>query len=397
MSQEPPLSVTELFYNVRRTANAESVEDTESDALSFEKDEVSTTVYYREATKVNCVVFTSEPCHANNGTPLNLEYVNEGGANIIFRFLPQGAEAKLPRRLQGKLLRLPKIPLEPPDMHWNPEAYFQIPAMEQHEYWTEILSREAVLDLESVTLWPTLDKLINFHLGNAARTENRRSTEWEGGAVGFLTTDMTAGEGEELHEFKPKWLAQSPNAPRHARRCRTCALRAKRATESVVTRTDRQSLCPLYLLTVLGQRHAERFTDNPHQLNFITKEALPVLRKLREHQLDNDTVGILDVWQKSMSDATPVRKLARAMTSRDCTIYGRCKQDGTIEVRVGDLDMKPPAVGWPKWAAIEKGLRDGGWYDGLDDVCLLSNEEDMAVVKSCYEPDLRRAVFRWTE
>jgi inositol-pentakisphosphate 2-kinase len=41
-------------------------------------------------------------------------------------------------------------------------------------------------------------------------------------------------ECEEVVQFKPKWLAQSPSAPENARRCRTCALRARSNSERVL-------------------------------------------------------------------------------------------------------------------------------------------------------------------
>ena len=47
-------------------------------------------------------------------------------------------------------------------------------------------------------------------------------------------------------EFKPKWLAQSPNAPPMALRCRNCAREAYRAIKS--NRPDMVIFCPLHLV-----------------------------------------------------------------------------------------------------------------------------------------------------
>lgn len=60
-----------------------------------------------------------------------------------------------------------------------------------------------------------------------------------------LTRHLGAA-GEEVHEFKPKWLLQSPSAPKDAVRCRQCA---RSAQENVKRRANgkpcKQYLCPL--------------------------------------------------------------------------------------------------------------------------------------------------------
>jgi len=52
---------------------------------------------------------------------------------------------------------------------------------------------------------------------------------------------LPTSQQSALFHFKPKWLAQSPTAPVNARRCRTCALAARRETDVA------RLLCPLAL------------------------------------------------------------------------------------------------------------------------------------------------------
>lgn len=81
-----------------------------------------------------------------------------------------------------------------------------------------------------------------------ARPRGRRGVYLaEDEPFGLLITDMTpaaaasvadpgagTGEWQQMWEFKPKWLVQSPSAPRDARRCRTCALRAMKRHDAAM-------------------------------------------------------------------------------------------------------------------------------------------------------------------
>ena len=158
---------------------------------------------------------------------------------------------------------------------------------------------------------------------------------------GVLVTDMTATLDGEALEFKPKWLAQSPNAPANSIRCRTCALRAMRAstlpstafsasrpglpdTSAPVTPFPRpRGWCPLRLLSkrsnvestiedIMRQRH--------HQLSAQAKERAvkwlyenTLLQRLKELQTQMDPCGVLG--------GEIGEELLIAMALRDCTLF----------------------------------------------------------------------------
>ncbi|KAK1825466.1 Inositol-pentakisphosphate 2-kinase [Friedmanniomyces endolithicus] len=297
-----------------------------------------------------------------DGWDCRLKYFNEGGANFIFRILPGEGEEELPTHLRKKLLRMRKrIAVKPEDL------------LSGQQEWQSIFQPEKLIEHELVTLQPDAVTIVNDLLREATRRSSHRVSDlWPGGTHGVLVTDMSPGQNELLIELKPKWLAQSPNAPRSARRCRTCALRARRAAEgAIITATDAQGFCPLDLVSEHPDNRwlaAARLTDDPRAREFLVgHEAQSLFRTLKEHQRRWDPTGILaPAWE---SDS---RSLSKAMTIRDCTLFVLVKSDGDIEARLGDLDMKCLDK-VAKWRATEQGLVDGGWYmGGGDSICALS-------------------------
>ena len=171
-------------------------------------------------------------------TRCKLSYLNEGGANFVFRISPNG-DKDLPPRLRRKLLRLRKKAIDDPEE-----------LLADTKQWLEILPSEHMIEHDLVSLPIDTLPAINSILAATERPANRQHDYWEGGTHGMLVTDMTPREGEHLIEIKPKWLTQSPTAPPNAKRCRTCALRAQRAVEKgIVTATDAQGSCPLDLVS----------------------------------------------------------------------------------------------------------------------------------------------------
>ncbi|EJT73167.1 hypothetical protein GGTG_10016 [Gaeumannomyces tritici R3-111a-1] len=194
----------------------------------------------------------------------------------------------------------------------------------------------------------------------------------------MLIRDMRPrDDAEKLIEFKPKWLAQSPTAPAGARRCRNCAreaLRSRKKDEFVGS-----ILCPLRLLdrgspeslrivcddlTAAAGADAGVFAEGSRGLEslrewLLTNELLP---RLRDAQLANDTVGVLE--------PEDTFGLGRAMTLRDCTCYVRLTPGGGggggVEARLGDLDLKDQETKLEYWKNMELELIDGGWYMGAE-------------------------------
>lgn len=184
---------------------------------------------------------------------------------------------------------------------------------------------------------------------------------------------MHAGNDNEiLIEFKPKWLEQSPTAPKDATRCRNCAREAYRNNKKG---TGDSILCPLRFMDRAGEVSMARVKE------FITKgldissgspAAITLEKWLRENtllphlhdaQVSNDSTGVLEPKNQF--------KLGLAMTLRDCTCYVRLSRQGSsiekVEARLGDLDLKDQTTKLDYWRDMELELQEQGYY--------LSNEK----------------------
>lgn len=202
---------------------------------------------------------------------------------------------------------------------------------------------------------------------------------------GFLVADMSPrDEREVLVEFKPKWVVQSPSAPEGWRRCRTCALRARKAGEK--GKAD-GGFCPLDLASgdrVRVARAVEalvplkepKYWGSPEEWELkdrkivveevtdylTTSELMPVLKRLNE-KLDPDGPLRTDMGKGFLD----------AMTVRDATVFLRVKvpKDGEVvdgekvECGIADLDMKTGEAGKREyWRETERNLVEEGWYLG---------------------------------
>lgn len=332
---------------------------------------MSALVYYRDDD-------TSGPLLSATRPPVpsiacRLQYLDEGGANIVYRVHGADNRTGPPPALRGQLLRLRKnLPHAPP-------------TAEQHRAYDELFrplfAPRHLVAHSPVRLDPSVGPALDVALRGLVRPSHRLHDSLPADeARGTLVTDMTAGDDAVLVQVKPKWLAQSPGAPAGARRCRTCALRASRAARGVRTATDAQGGCPLALLAAdpgERERAARRLTHDARIAEFLARgaEAQALLAALRSYQTELDPGGAL-----AARSPDAIYRLCRAMTLRDCTLFIRRSRDG-IEARLGDLDLKRPEklAGWRK---VERSLIDEGWYTNDEDapylaeerVCLLSRE-----------------------
>lgn len=279
-----------------------------------------------------------------------LEYLNEGGANFVFRIL-QNESGPLPASLQGRLLRLRK------NLPHVQDAASQLKAYEQN--FKSLFPAENLVHHELINLDISLPLVLNSALSRLARPSHRAQEFLpEDEQYGMLVTDMTPGFSETLLQLKPKWLTQSPNAPPDSVRCRTCALRAQRASRQIRTATDQQESCPLELISSSSEnrrRAASRFTDNKHCIDFLVNDAQALLATLRAQQLVLDKNGVLEA-----SKAETIYDVCRAMTLRDCTLFIK-RSEKHVEARLGDLDLKQPQK-LAKWQEMERSLINDGWY-----------------------------------
>jgi inositol-pentakisphosphate 2-kinase len=279
-----------------------------------------------------------------------IKYLNEGGANFIFSILKAGTE--LPTSLTGKLLRLRK------DLSHVQTTTEQVESFNNN--FRPLFPPDCLVQPELVRLNDGMAEALNRALDTLNRP-SRRDQDFlpREERYGLLVTDMRPAAGKAMLEIKPKWLLQSPNAPSNAKRCRTCALRAQRATQGKRTATDEQSSCPLDLVSERKedrQRAARKATREPRLAGFLAEGAQPLFAILRDQQKFLDPRGVLRV-----SGAEGIYDLCRAMTLRDCTLFVRAGEDGVIEARLGDLDFKQPEK-LKRWKEAERQLIDEGWY-----------------------------------
>ncbi|KAL9054470.1 MAG: hypothetical protein Q9162_004116 [Coniocarpon cinnabarinum] len=199
---------------------------------------------------------------------------------------------------------------------------------------------------------------------------------------GMLVEDMSSpsqAQGFGL-EVKPKWLAQSPTAPKNARRCRTCALRVQRTVLKANTSSNNQAIdyCPLDLVS----RHRADVHRASQMLLKRTKRGIDVhdvdkltelltdfifdfgaLTQLRDLQTHLDRHGILTLDD----DHAVPDDFLRATTLRDCSLFLRINANDSLEGKLGDFDLKTPEQGRVQyWKSVEQGLIDGGFYQARD-------------------------------
>ncbi|KAI9823041.1 MAG: Inositol-pentakisphosphate 2-kinase [Thelocarpon impressellum] len=330
-----------------------------------------------------------------------VRYLAEGAANVVYRISPPPT----PHRdddagpgvnghhaiSKGRLLRLRK------ELHST--VPYEQSVRSFHDIIAPLFPPQSLVDHDLVALPDDFIARRNAELRAdelAGRRKACRRSLYLAGAdrYGALITDMSPDHGkhEVLVDFKPKWLAQSASAPANAKRCRTCALRARR---NAVRRTKgapaETSFCPLDLVSrnashilravrlILEESHGSQHHDQGALERRLTSYLLghPVLRRLRELQLELDARGVLG------GDPTS-QDFLLATTLRDCTMLVRVPstEEGKLVARLADLDLKAPVLSKIEhWRDVERGLIDGGWYTAeekeprFDVKCSLSRDD----------------------
>ncbi|KAM3416579.1 Inositol-pentakisphosphate 2-kinase [Cercospora zeina] len=299
---------------------------------------------------------TAAAAHVNSSgvSKCGLVYLNEGGANFVFRIVPD-ASGQLPPTLQKKLLRVGK------NLSHVQPAEEQLHALSTN--FATLFPAENLIQHELIALDAGTTAALNTMLAALDRPNHRLDDLLPSKATsGMLVTDMTPEAGEVLLQLKPKWLAQSPNAPRAAKRCRTCAVRAHRASKSIRTATDAQQSCPLDLVSDhAAQRKAavHAITTDDRIRDYLLLGAQPLLQQLRTCQLEFDRDGVMRA-----TGVDSVLLLCRAMTLRDCTLFVK-RSGNRIDARLGDLDLKHPEK-IARWKRVEELLISDGWYTNTE-------------------------------
>lgn len=184
---------------------------------------------------------------SDEAQPFRLEYLNEGNANVIYRIQSTVGGGQLPLALRNKLLRLRK------------DKLFIQPTRKQHEAYKDnfvpLFHANNLVEHSLVALdqnvFMSLNGLLQQLEEAGTRPKSRHGDTLAIDQYGLLMTDMTAQPGEIFLELKPKWLAQSPDAPADAVRCRTCALRARREAARLAAggASDSVFFCPFGLIS----------------------------------------------------------------------------------------------------------------------------------------------------
>ena len=365
----------------------------------------------------------------NQPVQFGLTYLAEGAANVVYKIkiLPEsGGETVLLAtsattsqdvQLSGKLLRLRKK---------IPSAVSCIEIVDNFNIRiTKLFGPGDLINLELFKLPPEdviadLNNALRAGETTGARPAKRRGVylapqiEEENG---ILVTDMTPqNKNERFVEFKPKWLLQSPSAPRGAKRCRTCALREMRRTAKVMKGRGDAEFCPLDLLNpekipevVLALKISVE--DQNQFVEVFEAKVQPLLLRLRDLQVAYASVGLQHIQKRdhggppqlhlfhseqdrenwlhspAVSDNATASETCSnpqpkdfqstlvGMTLRDCSVFikffkhkGRIQPWEVSDVRLADLDLKSTAGGkLEKWAQTEKQLLEGRWYEGTED------------------------------
>lgn len=175
-----------------------------------------------------------------------------------------------------------------------------------------------------------------------------------------------------LIEFKPKWLCQSPSAPKHAIRCRQCAMEFQNFIRDPAPNKGlpEDKPCPLALGSKAPSQVSSPFRIAPqlaHEAN-SREHFIEVLRNtanhkaitdLRAQQIILDRDGPLNATQSDL-------RFVLAMTLRDCTCFVQISRrpgsNEPLRLRLGDFDWKDPKVKFERWRSAEEDLVKGGFY-----------------------------------
>lgn len=206
--------------------------------------------YYFTTVEEGDLVQISHHLLADSTVPtsnVSLAYMAEGAANVIWSV---GGEATI----KNKLLRIrkgtwsgdgdgPPEGAQCPPPFLSSSAVFAIhqskilPLFEPGQ-----LVEQELVHVDAGLVTQCNAQLDELERANLRPTERRHWHIKHEETYGLLITSMLpTSQKSALFHFKPKWLAQSPTAPPNARRCRTCALAARRGTDA------ERLICPLAL------------------------------------------------------------------------------------------------------------------------------------------------------
>lgn len=292
-------------------------------------------------------------------TDAKFVYVAEGRANAVFQIIPrQGGH-----QLDGWLLRAPKE-VE----GTSPHSYEELQRYREQLVGPRVGPRHLVPQL-LVSVPSSANKILNTERDLHSRRREPDSSIAEGYAMLIQDMNPLPGRGDLGLEFKPKWLAQSPIAPKDARRCRTCAREAFRNGEKQAEgKKTTPPVCPLGLVdsdpaVVLEtiQLLAPDWTPEEQDRLQRAFSSSGIFHKLRDLQVQGDPG---DTMFTNPQD----EDFGLAMTLRDCTCFVRMPKatDGDVEIKLADVDRKNWESKAEYWQHSHTNLVENGYYHGTE-------------------------------
>lgn len=303
---------------------------------------------------------------------LSFTYLTEGAANVVWKV--RFTNSNLDHQDGSVVLRMRK------DI---PSTVSMVELKRQFEERIAplfLFDPSLLLPVQLIQLCPSIIDQLNQDLLHLEATDQRRSLRlnvyhplYTVEPYGMLMPNLGFGPGQ-IVEFKPKWLVQSPSAPRNAQRCRTCALNTRRRVNGGTGRGD-SGFCPFDLLSrnteILRNALSQVWPDDSTLLGFVEafrNKVQPALRQMQKLQRMHNEVGLSDFSAPSGKD------FSVAMALRDCSVLLRAyKPDDTSQLDINlikllDLDLKETGGGkLEKWARMESELIDEGWYTSTYD------------------------------
>ncbi|KAL7626250.1 Inositol-pentakisphosphate 2-kinase [Parahypoxylon ruwenzoriense] len=288
-------------------------------------------------------------------------YRAEGRANVVFSIREPRKDPAVPRGFfRGTLLRVPKATPNITPCNYETLHDFQEKIVDVH------VGREHIVPQILVGISQSVANSLNARRESALRVKGVRgdqSTIQAGYTM--LVEDMGPSPDYITLEFKPKWLAQSPMAPRDATRCRTCAREALRNGDKIKKGMKISTpVCPLGLLhenraVVMSaiDRLTPKWSERDRRRLADALKDSGVLERLKDLQVEGDSG---DALFTRPSDA----RFGLSMTLRDCSCFVRMPIDpnSPVIIKLADVDKKNWREKQSYWQERHNDLVSNGWY-----------------------------------
>jgi len=310
----------------------------------------------------------------------DFEYLAEGRANTVFviREKPErDSNWPLPKDIFAEtLLRVPKITDGVVPCDYDTLQKFHdgvvVPKVGEEHVVPQVLVKITE---------ETAGKLDKLRKRDSKKAQAAEDTHIGVGSA-MLIQDMSESPEYLSLEFKPKWLAQSPLAPKDSIRCRTCAREAFRIAQKVAAGKSAAKLgppvCPLGLLhseqwirMATIDRLAPSWSEADRARLAQALEQSGLLERLRQLQVSGDP-------DRALFDNPSDEEFGLTMTLRDCSCFVRMPKDvkEPVLIKLADVDKKNWEAKQTYWQDSHNNLVDNGWYIGdekpkLETNCIL--------------------------